>query len=111
MPNFDDDDGDDRRHFSRLGIPRVAIGQTATRDFVGAVKDISVRGVALEAEVRPHVGDAVALEIQDMKPLAGTVSRTLEDGFVVTYDLNGEDEDELIADVMKINNALALDDD
>ena len=107
MPTIDDDD---RRHFSRLGIPRVAIGQTATRDFVGAVKDISVRGVALEAEVRPHVGDAVALEIQDMKPLAGTVSRTLEDGFVVTYELDGEEEDELIADVMKISNALTIED-
>ena len=57
----------------------------------------------MEAEVRPHVGDAVALEIQDMKPLAGTVSRTLEDGFVVTYELDGEEEDELIADVMKIS--------
>ena len=104
----DIEDPSDRRQHSRLGIQRVAIGQTAVRDFVGAVKDISVKGVALEAEAKPRVGDAVALDIQDVMPLKGYVSRTLEDGFVVTYDLGEDEEDELIADVMKINNSIQV---
>lgn len=106
-----DDNEMERRRYSRVGLLRVASGQTAVLDFVGAVKDISVHGVALEAEAQPRVGDAVIIDIKDLQQLSGTVSRTLDGGFVVAYDLDEAEEDKLIADIMLINNDIPIEED
>lgn len=109
----DDDKGVERRRYARVELRRVAAGQTAVIDFTGAVRDISTHGVAIEAEaeVPPRVGDAVLLDIEDLEPLTGTVSRILDGGFVVTYDPAPAEEDKLIADIMVIANDLPKEED
>jgi len=53
----------------------------------------------------------VELDIENIGLLTGHVTRTLDDGFAVAFELDGDDEDRLMAELTSIQNSIRLDDD
>ncbi|MCG8511098.1 MAG: PilZ domain-containing protein [Rhodospirillales bacterium] len=98
------DNGKDRRVYPRVEIPHMAQAVTED-DFVnGAVADISAGGVAIRTVEVLEIGQEVNLEIEGMSTVRGHVMRTLENGFVVSLDLDDDERDQFLAEVMQIQN-------
>ncbi|MBL6945449.1 MAG: PilZ domain-containing protein [Rhodospirillales bacterium] len=98
--------GIERRVFPRVDIERDVNGSAGLDVIEGAVSDVSIGGIALRTDAELEIGQLVVLEIDDMSPVAGEVFRATENGFVITLDLDLEDEDKFIAEVMQIQNNL-----
>ncbi|MBL6945388.1 MAG: PilZ domain-containing protein [Rhodospirillales bacterium] len=105
----DFDLGKERRIFSRVDIEKDANGNAGDVLIEGAVADVSVGGIALRTDADLEIGQEIVLEIEDMSPVTGSVSRATDSGFVVALDLSGDAEDKFIAEVMKIQNDLGPD--
>lgn len=94
----------DRRRYPRVGIAKTFRAKSRETIVEGAVADVSVGAIKVRSDVALPVGQEVHLQIEDLSPVAGRVSRILDDGFIVALGLGREDEDRLIAEIMQIQN-------
>src|SRR5262245_2809583 len=61
----------------------------------GTVKDISVGGMAIKADVQPAEGSVIIAYVQDLGRLEGLVTRIDEDAFAVRLTLSALRRDKL----------------
>lgn len=104
-----DNDAERRRH-PRVSISRPAHAKSGDDEREALVRDISAGGAALEVEADWEDGDYTEINIDDLSPLGGYVTRTFDDGVAVEFDLDEEEEDRLLAEVMEIQNAINSED-
>ena len=52
----------------------------------------------------------VELAIEDLSPLMGHVARSHDEGLVVEFDLDQEEEDRLLSEVMQIHSDIQMED-
>lgn len=113
MSDIEFDPLDQRRH-PRIAISKSVLATAKDMKATGTVVDISASGVAIElgGDLDAYLEDdaEIELNIDDMSPLAGYVARSFEEGLAVEFDLNQEEEDQLLAEVMQIHNEMILDD-
>ena len=104
-------EGKDRRVYPRVDIPKSAKANAEKESVDGAVGDVSVGGISLRTDVKLELGQQVNLEIEDMSPVSGKVSRVTEYGFVVALELPRDAEDKFLAEVMQIQNNINVEND
>lgn len=104
-----DNDAERRRH-PRVSLSKPARAKSGDEERDALVRDISAGGAALEVEVDWENGDYAEINIDDLSPLGGYVTRTFDDGVAVEFDLDEEEEDRLLAEVMEIHNSLNSED-
>ncbi len=97
----------DRRRSPRFRTRFDALVSTESAEGAGVLTEISYAGALLgEVDVVPPAGSKVTLYIfvQPIAPftLQGTVARTTETGFAVTYELFDEEIRRLVDDVSAI---------
>lgn len=79
----------DERRFRRVSLSLPAhITINAVDEFEGRLINISPGGMALMADLRAQVGDAVVVRIKDLDVIEGTVARVFPDGFGVSFRLS-----------------------
>lgn len=99
-------DETDRRLHPRVQIPGKVRATTDQGVIDATVGDISAGGVALLADALLEKGRELSLEIDGLTLLDGRVTRSLDDGFVVSLELSADDEDRFLAEVMQIQNGI-----
>jgi len=113
MSDLEFDPLDQRRH-PRLVISKSVRAIAVNVKTTGMLVDISASGAAIdldgELDTYPDDETEIELEIDDISPLAGYVARSFEEGLAVEFDLNQEEEDQLLSEVMQICNEMNLDD-
>lgn len=102
-------EGKDRRVYPRVDIPKSAKANADEASVEGAVGDVSAGGILLRTDDKLELGQEVLLEIEDMSPVSGKVSRVTECGFVVALELPRDAEDKFLAEVMQIQNNIDVD--
>ena len=108
MTEFNDQK--DRRLHPRVEIPGLARALTEEGVIEGSVGDISAGGAALLAEKFLEEGEQLSLEIEGLSPLDGEVTRTFDDGFVVSFELSSDEQDRFLAEIMQIQNGIDAED-
>jgi hypothetical protein len=108
MTEFNDET--DRRLHPRVEIPGLARAMTEEGVIEGTVSDISAGGAALLAERLLQEGEQLSLEIEGLSPLGGEVTRTFDEGFVVSFELSSDEQDRFLAEIMQIQNDIDAED-
>lgn len=98
--------GVERRRYPRVGLTKAVRAKTREDIVDGAIGDVSVGAVKVRSDAGLAIGQEVELEIEGLSTVSGRVSRTLDDGFVVSLGLKRDEEDRLIAEIMQIQNDL-----
>jgi hypothetical protein len=101
---------EEKRRHPRVAISRHVRARADNQESLGTVTDISVSGVAIDTDMAVEDDLEVELEIDDLSPLIGHVTRSHDDGLVVEFDLDQEEEDRLLSEVMQIHNDIQLED-
>lgn len=79
----------DERRFRRVSLSLPAqITINAVDEYEARLVNISPGGMALMANTRARVGDAVVARIKDLDVIEGTVARVFPDGFGVSFRLS-----------------------
>lgn len=107
MPEIADER--DRRIYPRVKIDRDAKAILEEDVIEGAVGDVSAGGIVLRTDMQLEIGQEVNLEIEGMSTVSGRVSRTIEDGFVISLALAPEEQDCFLAEIMQIQNNIEPD--
>ncbi len=114
MSDIEFDPLDQRRH-PRVAISKSLRARAANYEGAGSLIDISAGGAAVDladdVDFDPSDDIEVELNIEDITPVSGRIARSFEEGFAVTFDLDQEEEDLLLAEVMQIHNDMQPDDD
>jgi hypothetical protein len=115
MNQFDSKAGKERRRHPRFPIDKNLVAETEDGRFSGRLKDISATGAGVYLDESPDgaldAGDDVSLDIDDLGTFEGHVAGpTRFDLIPVTFDNDEEEQDELIAEIMKFHSGMALDD-
>lgn len=100
----------ERRRYPRVEMAKTVRAKARGAVVEGAVGDVSVGAIMVRSDTTLAVGQEVQLQIEGLSPVAGRVSRSLDNGFVVSLGLGPEDEDRLIAEIMQIQNNIRSDD-
>lgn len=108
----------EKRHYKRVLVARLALIASADESHSAYVEDISLNGVQLrnaESDTafgdKFAIGDEVALEIEDMSSLSGSVVRLAEPMIAVTFPERSERENKmLVAELMDRQGIFSLDD-
>jgi len=108
MTEFNDET--DRRLHPRVEIPGLARATTEEGVIEGSVSDISAGGAALLATRLLEEGEHLNLEIDGLSPLDGEVTRTFDEGFVVSFELSSDEQDRFLAEIMQIQNGIDAED-
>jgi hypothetical protein len=77
----------ERRQFKRAQLPNDVVLTIDGHRHPCSLIDISGGGVALWTDLRPDIGKAVFVEIEDMGDYQGRVVRHLENGIGVQFDI------------------------
>ncbi len=98
--------GGERRRHRRHAIVRKVRTRHNSKEHEGRTKDISAGGIAVEPHVNMGSGDAVEVDIDDLGVFPGMVARTTEgnDFFVISFDADGYDEEDLISELTRIHD-------
>jgi hypothetical protein len=98
----------EHRDRQRLDLSKLAFAKHKEYARGGLLKDISSSGARLEfvyptgrAEHSFSLGEHVDVEIDGFDTLTGEVTRVSETGIAIHFDTSGENEDELIAEIME----------
>ena len=112
MADFEDELENERRVYRRINIERVLRATDADGELrLGRLKDVSAGGVAVHLDEPLEEGAKVTLEIEDLGSFSGRVSGPSRDGLIpIAFDNAKEDEDKLLAEIMRIHNDMTLDD-
>ena len=102
-------DGGERRRHRRHAIVRKVRTRHNSKEHEGRTKDISAGGIAIEPNVDMGSGDAVEVDIDDLGVFSGIVARAPEnnDFFAITFDADGYEEDDMIAELTRIHDDIA----
>ena len=113
MAEIDDDLEGERRVYRRIDIEKVLRATDADGGLrLGRLKDVSAGGVAVHLDEPLAEGTKVTLDIEDLGSFSGCVSGPARDGLVpITFDNAQDDEDKLLAEIMRVHNDMTLDDD
>ena len=104
MADIDINEEHERRRYPRVEIAKAVRARTKKDVVDGAVDDVSVGAVKVRSAACLMVGQDVELQIDGLSTVSGRVSRSLDDGFIVSLGLEQADEDRLIAEIMEIQN-------
>ncbi len=114
MPS--DADGPDKRRHERFALDRGAQVRDGERRRRGRLRDISGGGaaMAMESELERFDqdlsnGDFVEVDVEGLMPMQGQVARTFDDGLAVAFDLDDDEQGELIDAIMSGHAGLELD--
>lgn len=108
MADATDDSGTDKRRHERFAVDRKARTTAAEDEYDGTVRDISASGAAIEPEIGLNIGDDVEIDIADLGHFAGRIARTVDDElFAVEFDLDSDEEDDLIAELRQIHDGIS----
>lgn len=92
----------ERRRGKRYKVDKAVTIRDGVAKRNGRLKDISAGGAAVSAEDVDALFDEdqeLELELDDFGTLAGSVVRTLDDGFAMEFDLDEEGEEQLITEI------------
>lgn len=79
--------GEERRAFPRFALTLAGLCSVAGgADVPCAVTNMSMGGVALQAEVLPAIGETVIVALPQIGLLHGRVARVFADGFAMAFD-------------------------
>jgi len=99
--------GDDKRRHSRVPMDRAAEVSDGERRHKGRVKDISAGGasVTMNSGIEDFdrglaAGDFVEVEMDGLMPLQGHVARTIDDGIAIAFEIDEDEQDDLIDAIM-----------
>ncbi|MBT3359989.1 MAG: PilZ domain-containing protein [Rhodospirillales bacterium] len=101
--------GRDRRLHPRVEIQRDVDVRDDQNVIDGVVLDISAGGISIRSDADLEPGQEIVLDIDGMSDVAGKVLRATDNGFVVSLHLSPNAQDVFIADVMRIQNDIGLD--
>ncbi len=96
----------DRRRHHRTAITRPVRAKSGAQEHLGATKDISVGGAALELDGKLEDEDLVELDIENMSPVSGRVARWFDDGFAIEFDIDEDEEARLLAEIAQMHDAI-----
>ncbi len=102
----DSDKLSEKRRHTRHPIDRAVNGVSGGNKHQGRVKDISASGASIQTEADLDEDELVDLEIEDMEELSGKVARSLDDGYAVEFDLDGDDAEYLLDEIASLNDAI-----
>ena len=109
MANFDEQTN--RRVHQRFDIERTLRAVADGELRLGRVKEVSASGAAIHLDQPLEEGTKITLDIEDLGSFTGHVEGQPREGFVsIKFDIDEEEEDHLIAEIMKIYNATNWDD-
>jgi hypothetical protein len=102
--------GRERRRHPRHAIVRKVLTRHNSKEHEGRTKDISAGGIAVEPHVDMGPGDAVEVDIDNLGIFPGMVTRAAEnnDFFVVAFDADSYDEDDLISELTRIHDDIKI---
>ena len=117
-----DDRADKRRH-ERVALDRTAEVHAGERRRRGRLRDISGGGAAVDLDAEQEEldqdpddrdrdldhGDAVEIDVDGLMPLSGQVARTFDDGLAVAFELDQDEQDDLIDAIMSGQAGLDVD--
>ena len=111
MAEFDDESEGERRAHPRFRTEKT-LRALANEDFrIGRLEDVSASGALIHLDEVLEEETEVKLDIEDLGSFSGRVVGPPRDGMVpVQFDNDQEAEDNLIAEITKIQNNMALDD-
>ncbi|NKB56570.1 MAG: hypothetical protein GKS00_09555 [Alphaproteobacteria bacterium] len=92
----------ERRRHKRYKVNKPVKIRGGTSEQDGRLTDISSSGAAINADEAesPYEDDQeLELELEDFGVLSGSVVRTLDDGFAMSFDLDEEGEELLISEI------------
>jgi len=103
-------DGAERRRHSRFPIRRAVQTRGNSKEHHGKSRNISASGVAVEPTAWMNAGDAVEVDIEDLGVFQGTVTRIPdnEDFFAIAFESDDLDEDELVSELTRIHDDIAI---
>lgn len=101
---------EEKRRHPRVAISKKVRARADQQESLGTVTDISASGVAFDTDMVAEDDSEVELMIDDLSPLMGHVTRSHDEGLVVEFDLDQEEEDRLLSEVMQIHNDIQLED-
>ena len=100
--------GTEKRRHERFAVDRKARTISGDSVYDGKVVDISASGAAIEPDAGLEAGDEVEIEFDDLGHFAGRIARTVDDElFAVAFDLDGDDEDDLLAELRQIHDGIS----
>jgi hypothetical protein len=102
MARHDHGAGKETRHHQRFPITKGLNAKTDGGRYPGRLKDISAGGAGIYLVESLDAGEDVTLEIDDLGSYAGhVVGPTRYDLIPIAFDNDEEEQDELIAEIMK----------
>ena len=102
MARHDRGGGKERRRHQRFPITKGLNAKTDRGRYPGRLKDISAGGAGVYLVEGLDVGEDVTLEIDDLGSYDGhVVGATRYDLIPIAFDNDEEEQDELIAEIMK----------
>ncbi len=102
----DSNSDQNRRRHRRTAVTRPVRAKSGSREHLGATKDISVGGAALELDGKLEDEDLVELDIENMSPVSGRVARWFDDGFAIEFDIGEDEEARLLAEIAQIHDTI-----
>ena len=106
----DDDDLAEKRRHPRHTLKRGVRAASEIAMAEGNIVDISAGGAAIEIKSNFEAKEEVELEIEDLGKFGGSVVRAFADGIAVEFDMEDEDEDQLLSKLEQLSDAMRIDD-
>ena len=98
--------GVERRRFNRYPASQKARAAMNGEDRTGSIVDLSAGGAGVELD-DPFAEDTeIELDIEDVGRFGGFVARSGDDFMGVEFELDEDEEDELIAGIMRLQTGL-----
>jgi len=111
VADVNSESGGERRHNQRFDIERTLRAVANGELRLGRVKEVSAASAAIYLDQPLEEGTEITLDIEDLGSFSGRVTGPPRDGLVaVKFDLDEEEEDHLIAEIMRIYNKVDLPD-
>jgi c-di-GMP-binding flagellar brake protein YcgR len=112
MRRQDRDAGEERRRHQRFPMMKGLNAKTGRGRYPGRLKDISAGGAGVYLVESLDAGEDITLEIDDLGTHAGhVVGPTRYDLIPIAFDNDEEEQDELIAEIMKCQGDMISEED
>ena len=112
MADFERESGKDRRRHRRFPIDKALNATTRRGRHAGRLKDISAGGAGVLLDETLEAGEDVTLEIDDLGNHPGhVVGPSRYDLIPIAFDHDEEEQDLLIADIMKCQGDIIAEED
>ena len=106
---------DHQRERERVPLNRMVI-LTGEQEYGGHIHGISAKGMSV-GFVSPEdqenhwfkAGGDITIAIESIGAVSGNVIRVTENGLAISLNVNGEEEDRLIAEIMAATNKISMD--